>query len=252
MSDYLNAFALTPIDYIDTHVYPVNDNYLMNTLTAAQIAQTAGKGYAISEAWDYKVRDSELNHLSPTTLYGRDPFSFWAPVDQAFLNSLVDLANAKNLVFLAPFWSHYQFAYLDYATEGTKSSSQVLSDSYTAAGTANSTGLFTSTGLTWMAQTYGTDHIAPAIPPAPTSTSNTKTLANIVIGATTDNVAVAGYNLYRNGALIYTTSAIFAYTDLNLTANTTYTYAVSAFDANGNESLQSPTLVVDTSKARSN
>jgi chitinase len=54
-------------------------------------------------------------------------------------------------------------------------------------------------------------------------------------GASTDNVAVTGYKLYRNGKYLKTVTTTST-TDTSLTANTTYTYAVTARDAAGNES----------------
>ncbi len=53
--------------------------------------------------------------------------------------------------------------------------------------------------------------------------------------ASTDNLAVAGYNVYRGGTLIGTTLTP-AYQDSGLTAQTAYSYTVAAFDAAGNMS----------------
>lgn len=52
--------------------------------------------------------------------------------------------------------------------------------------------------------------------------------------ASTDNVAVAGYNVYRNGAKVGSPVAC-AFTDSGLVASD-YLYSVTAFDAAGNES----------------
>jgi len=51
----------------------------------------------------------------------------------------------------------------------------------------------------------------------------------------TDNVGVAGYRVYRDGALVVTT-AESRYSEHGLAASTTYAYTVKAFDAAGNES----------------
>jgi chitodextrinase len=61
----------------------------------------------------------------------------------------------------------------------------------------------------------------------------------------TDNVGVAGYEVYRNGVLIHTTPAS-SYTDSGLSANTTYAYTVAAFDYANNVSGQSAPLQVTT------
>ena len=153
LPNYISSFAATSVQYIDIHLYPINKSYFTDALTVANTAHAAGKQVAISEAWDYKVRDSELGKLTVVPLYGRDPFSFWGPIDQAFLGALSDFANDKQLVFISPFWSHYLFAYLDYNTWGSRSATQILNESYSAADNANMVGQFSSTGMEWMEQT---------------------------------------------------------------------------------------------------
>lgn len=56
----------------------------------------------------------------------------------------------------------------------------------------------------------------------------------------TDNVGVTQNKIYRNGTLLKTISAATTTTDLTTTAGTVYSYTVSALDAAGNESTQSP------------
>ncbi len=53
--------------------------------------------------------------------------------------------------------------------------------------------------------------------------------------ASTDNVGVAGYTVYRGGVQVATTPTT-GYTDSGLTASTMYTYEVSAYDTTGNVS----------------
>jgi chitinase len=53
--------------------------------------------------------------------------------------------------------------------------------------------------------------------------------------ASTDNVGVAGYNAWLNGAKVGTTKAT-SYTFANLKCGTTYTVGLEAFDAAGNTS----------------
>ena len=55
--------------------------------------------------------------------------------------------------------------------------------------------------------------------------------------ASTDNVGVTGYDVYRNGTKIATTGlSATSYTYTALTCNTTYTVGLVAFDAAGNRS----------------
>lgn len=51
--------------------------------------------------------------------------------------------------------------------------------------------------------------------------------------ASTDNVGVTGYNIYRDGGLL-DTSATNTYDDVFVTTDTIYTYKVQAFDAANN------------------
>ena len=70
---------------------------------------------------------------------------------------------------------------------------------------------------------------------------------NLSWNASTDNVAVSGYTVYRGGSAIGTVSASTpAYTDNNVASLTTYSYTVDAFDAAGNRSLQSTAASVTT------
>ena len=63
-----------------------------------------------------------------------------------------------------------------------------------------------------------------------------------------DNVGVAGYKVYRDTALVGTPTAP-TFEDTGLTANTTYSYDVSSFDAANNESPYSAPLAVTTDPA---
>ncbi len=63
--------------------------------------------------------------------------------------------------------------------------------------------------------------------------------------ASTDNMGVTGYNIYRNGSLLGSTASL-GYTDTTTVPATTYTYTVSAFDAAGNTSAQSAGATITT------
>ena len=87
-------------------------------------------------------------------------------------------------------------------------------------------------------------------PPAPPTGLQAQTLSSTSIGlqwqAATDNVAVAYYRIYRNGALVGQTNAT-AFTDTGLDPSTDYTYRVSAVDAAGHESPPSDSATARTS-----
>ncbi len=68
---------------------------------------------------------------------------------------------------------------------------------------------------------------------------------NLAWNVSTDTVGVAGYKIFRGSTQIATTQSL-SYSDTGLAATTTYTYAVSAFDATGNVSTQSPAVSATT------
>ena len=93
--------------------------------------------------------------------------------------------------------------------------------------------------------TVANDTTAPSVPNNPTATTVTTSTVSFSWAASTDNVGVTGYKIYRGGTQIGT-SAVTNYTDTGLTASTAYSYTVSAYDAAGNNSAQSAALQVTT------
>ena len=68
---------------------------------------------------------------------------------------------------------------------------------------------------------------------------------NLSWTASTDNVGVTGYKVYRNGTQIATATTT-SYSNTGLAASTAYTYTVSAYDAAGNVSGQSASVSATT------
>ncbi|GGY56777.1 hypothetical protein GCM10007387_44170 [Pseudoduganella albidiflava] len=66
--------------------------------------------------------------------------------------------------------------------------------------------------------------------------------------ASTDNVAVTAYDIYRNSIAVGA-SGTLGYTDTGLSANTTYQYAVAARDAQGNVSPRSAAVSLTSGNA---
>lgn len=85
-------------------------------------------------------------------------------------------------------------------------------------------------------------------PTAPTlsASGTTSSTTNLSWSGATDNVAVTGYDVYRNGSLIGSTTSATTYAATGLTASTTYTFNVKAKDAAGNVSANSNTVSVTT------
>jgi chitodextrinase len=82
------------------------------------------------------------------------------------------------------------------------------------------------------------DVTAPATPLNLTAIPVSIIQINLAWSASTDNVAVTGYAVYRGGSQIATTTAL-SYNDTGLSSTTAYTYNVKAFDAAGNYSTLS-------------
>lgn len=92
------------------------------------------------------------------------------------------------------------------------------------------------------------DTTAPTAPTNLTASGTTQTSTNLSWTASTDNVGVSGYNVYRNGSLLATVTGT-SYTATGLTASTTYSFFVRAKDAAGNISGNSNTVSVTTQSA---
>ncbi|WP_339322412.1 fibronectin type III domain-containing protein [Paenibacillus sp. FSL W8-0194] len=91
----------------------------------------------------------------------------------------------------------------------------------------------------------GSDQEAPSVPGSLAAGEVTSGSVKLTWSASTDNVAVTGYNVYRDGTKAGSTNSV-SYTDSGLAANTAYKYTVTAFDAAGNESGPSAAVNVKT------
>src|SRR5260370_35524646 len=88
----------------------------------------------------------------------------------------------------------------------------------------------------------GGDTLPPSIPSGLNAiASTTQARVTLTWNASTDNVGVAGYTIYRNGSALGTVSgSTLTYNDNTVASLATYTYTVDAFDAAGNPSAQAP------------
>ncbi|WP_369015795.1 cellulase family glycosylhydrolase [Actinocrinis puniceicyclus] len=96
----------------------------------------------------------------------------------------------------------------------------------------------------------GGDYTPPSTPSGLQVTGVTGSSVSLTWTASTDNVGVAGYNVYRGSTLVGTSSGT-TYTDAGLTSGTAYTYSVAAYDAAGNVSAKSTAVTATTSSASS-
>ena len=88
------------------------------------------------------------------------------------------------------------------------------------------------------------DTTAPTVPAVLAATPGFGTVS-LTWNASTDNVGVTGYRVYRDGGSVAATTST-GYQDNGLSAGTPYSYTVAALDAAGNESAQSAAVVATT------
>ena len=90
-----------------------------------------------------------------------------------------------------------------------------------------------------------TDTQAPSTPSNLTASAVTQTSVNLNWSAASDNVGVSGYQIFR-GSIQIATVASTNYTVTGLTAGTSYTFSVKAYDAANNVSNSSNTVSITT------
>jgi chitodextrinase len=247
--EFIQSFLSTGINFLDLHVYPANRDFLPRLIQAADLAQAAGKGMAISEAWLQKVADNEMGTLPVQTVFSRDGFSFWAPLDEKFLRALVKFSHYKKLLFFSPFWSQYFHAYIDYDTVASLTPAEITSRAASASTSNLWEGKFTSTAVAYaQAIAVTPDVTSPGAPAGLTAYTISNNSIQLTWTASTDNTGVAGYKVYRDGTLVGTTAYLF-WQDIGLAANTTYTYTVAAYDIIGNTSAAAPVTARTNSAA---
>ncbi|NQX70333.1 discoidin domain-containing protein [Paenibacillus alba] len=102
-------------------------------------------------------------------------------------------------------------------------------------------------GNWWKPAAGGTtpDTQAPTAPANLTAAASSSSQINLTWSASSDNVGVTGYQVYRAGTQVGT-STTTSYSDTGLTASTAYSYTVKAIDAAGNLSGASNTATATT------
>jgi hypothetical protein len=89
------------------------------------------------------------------------------------------------------------------------------------------------------------DTQSPTVPADLSATAASSSQINVSWKASTDNVGVAGYRIYRNGGLIATTPST-SYSNTGLSSSTSYSYTIAAYDAAGNVSPMSASASATT------
>jgi parallel beta-helix repeat protein len=87
---------------------------------------------------------------------------------------------------------------------------------------------------------YTTDNQAPTTPTGLSASAVSATRIDLAWNASSDNVGVSGYTIYRDGSKIDTVGGgTRAYSDTTVQPSTSYSYQVDAFDAAGQHSAKS-------------
>jgi chitodextrinase len=89
------------------------------------------------------------------------------------------------------------------------------------------------------------DNFPPSIPTGLDVVSVSSSQIDLVWNASTDDVGVAGYRIFRDGSIIASTTNL-SYSDSGLSASTTYLYEVEAFDSIPRYSGTSTTMSTTT------
>ena len=92
------------------------------------------------------------------------------------------------------------------------------------------------------------DTVAPSVPTGLTASAVSASRINLTWNASTDNVGVTGYRIFRGGSQIAATVSA-SYSNTGLSASTAYSYTVAAHDAAGNVSAQSAAASATTQAA---
>ena len=91
------------------------------------------------------------------------------------------------------------------------------------------------------------DVTPPSVPAGVSAIALSRALVNVSWNASTDNVGVGGYTVYRDGVgLAAVSGSTLSYADATVAPTTTYSYTIDAFDAAGNHSAKSPPATVTT------
>lgn len=91
-----------------------------------------------------------------------------------------------------------------------------------------------------------TEDAQPPSIPFLSSTLQTDSTVDLSWTIATDNIAVTGYKVYKDGVLETTLGNVLSYQVISLTANTSYNFTVTALDAAGNESAVSNIVAITT------
>ncbi|WP_269664848.1 glycoside hydrolase family 6 protein [Streptacidiphilus rugosus] len=132
-------------------------------------------------------------------------------------------------------------------TDTGLSASTAYSYTVTAQDAAGNVSVASSAVSATTSASSGGDTTPPSVPGALTVTGTTSSSVSLSWTASTDNVGVTAYNVYRGGTKVAMVTSGTSYTDTGLSASTAYSYTVTAQDAAGNVSAASSAVSATTS-----
>jgi hypothetical protein len=160
-----NYASIPEFDFVDLHMYPLaspTTNYFTEYLSRLDYlkANAPGKKVLAVEGWLYKASPRELAGgvgAISTGVFAREVYSYWAPLDQRFLEINTKIAHKYGFAMLGMAWTRYYFSYLtlgDPSLSGL-TPSQIITKANDTAGLAMLNGKISSTGHTFKQLSQG-------------------------------------------------------------------------------------------------
>lgn len=263
---FVEALLESPVDYIDIAVWTIADDVFGNSklqrlfeirdLVAAHNEAVAVSNpsappmrLAISDAWLGKGRAGEPSEstVSADTIFSRDKYDFWAPLDSSFIEQLVRFSRQNELLFFNAYGWGYFRTYVPFSEEAD---AMPIDESHLLWQDAFSDAIdevrFSETARRYSVEILGFQDVeAPGIPPAFAAELVDLSAIGLTWEPALDNVGAAGYRIYRDGEWLLDTAHFIA-ADEDLAQATEFEYSIASFDLMCNESEQSPVAVVTT------
>ena len=198
-------------------------------VTSVWYSSNAGSSWVSKEGNlpNIPVRDFLQNPLSPNEAILATQLGVWATDN--FGDANPNWSQSYNGM------SDVSVTSLDYwDVSGDDTNNKIIASTY---GRGVFTGSFTATSAP--------DTQAPTTPTNVVTSNITENSIDISWSASTDNIGVSGYDVFRNGSLLTTVSGT-TYQATGLNANTNYSFYIVAKDAAGNSSSASATVNATT------
>jgi hypothetical protein len=132
---YFQALADVPeLNYLDLHIFPIQLGLASTrVLKAEEAARARGKVISIGKAWLYKISGRELGRIDPAEAFARDAYSFWQPLDERFIATVVNLAHSVQAEFCTFSGTNLLYAYVDFTPETSRLAPAELAQAVQAA-----------------------------------------------------------------------------------------------------------------------